>query len=429
MTAEEYVTTVTNQVRCKKVRPHIARELRDHIQDQSFAHMESDHMDQAAAEIRSVEEMGDPIATGAALDKAHRLHFPWHLMVITVLLFISTIPIMRGLTSLTDHIDADSAALLQLQHIVIGALVCAILGFVDYGISYKLSMIGVVLSCAAFLAACLENLHGYVRLGRIAFAAPSIVPLYLLFYAGAMYHFRYRQLRKLWSVLILELMPFVLLIQMHAVLAAFMLLIGTTGIFSSAANAGLFSLGKRAKTAFRIIPFVIMVVLVMEGLLTYGNVYQPAEAGMSNLSQSWYMSRWVGGSSSAISLLQSAAINPMTDGTFLGIAALWGRLATIGITAILLVLSAGILYFATTQSNYLGKILGTACGYALLLQTILSVVSCFLTKTTLGAGVPVFSFGETGAVVCAILLGMVMSIETYHDITPFEAGTQFTARE
>ena len=39
MTREEYLSAVEEQIRCKKVRPMVRRELEDHIQDQRDAYI------------------------------------------------------------------------------------------------------------------------------------------------------------------------------------------------------------------------------------------------------------------------------------------------------------------------------------------------------------------------------------------------------
>ena len=73
MRMDEYLRTVTEQVRCSKMHDSIAEELKDHILDQAEAFEEEGTDHEKALEL-AVKEMGDPVETGVALDRIHRPH-------------------------------------------------------------------------------------------------------------------------------------------------------------------------------------------------------------------------------------------------------------------------------------------------------------------------------------------------------------------
>ena len=68
---ERYLETAGAQVRWKRVRPALERELRTHLEEQTEAYL-ADGMDEDTAEAEAVRQMGDAEAVGLALDAVHR---------------------------------------------------------------------------------------------------------------------------------------------------------------------------------------------------------------------------------------------------------------------------------------------------------------------------------------------------------------------
>lgn len=60
MRAEEYLTILTEQIRCRMARGAVREEFLCHIEDQKAAFL-SEGMEQAEAEEAAVREMGDPV--------------------------------------------------------------------------------------------------------------------------------------------------------------------------------------------------------------------------------------------------------------------------------------------------------------------------------------------------------------------------------
>ena len=56
MNKEEYIKTLTDQIRCKMARPEVAREIEDHIEDQTRAFM-SEGMNRQEAESAALKDM------------------------------------------------------------------------------------------------------------------------------------------------------------------------------------------------------------------------------------------------------------------------------------------------------------------------------------------------------------------------------------
>ena len=68
---ERYLETAGAQVRWKRVRPALRRELRTHLEEQTEAYL-AEGMDEDAAEAEAVRQMGDAEAVGLALDAVHQ---------------------------------------------------------------------------------------------------------------------------------------------------------------------------------------------------------------------------------------------------------------------------------------------------------------------------------------------------------------------
>lgn len=84
-TIREYLDTVEEQIRWKRARPVLARELEQHLTDQRDAFLEEGNAPETAERL-AVEEMGDPVEVGTELDHIHRPKPQWGLLAATLLL-------------------------------------------------------------------------------------------------------------------------------------------------------------------------------------------------------------------------------------------------------------------------------------------------------------------------------------------------------
>ena len=87
MELHEYLDTLAEQIRCKKARPMIQEEIKNHIEDQAQAYRKGG-MGEEKAMAKAILEMGDPVETGMELDRVHRPKMQWTLVTLVVLLSI-----------------------------------------------------------------------------------------------------------------------------------------------------------------------------------------------------------------------------------------------------------------------------------------------------------------------------------------------------
>lgn len=96
---EEFIKTLTEQMRCVKARDGVARELADHIIDQAEMY-EREGMKHDEAVEKAVHEMGDPVEIGVSLDRIHRPQADWKMILLTFVLSVAGIFCMIPILSL-----------------------------------------------------------------------------------------------------------------------------------------------------------------------------------------------------------------------------------------------------------------------------------------------------------------------------------------
>lgn len=84
----DYLTAVGAQIRWRRAREPLLRELSDHIADQA-ADYRADGLEEADALDRAVAEMGDPETVGRDLDRLHRPKNRWGLALAVLLLTLA----------------------------------------------------------------------------------------------------------------------------------------------------------------------------------------------------------------------------------------------------------------------------------------------------------------------------------------------------
>lgn len=112
----EYTELLCRQLRWKKARPVIEREIGAHLCDQRDALMKSG-MDEEAAIHEAIRQMGDAVETGVALDRVHRPKPAWALIALTALLALIGVSIRLFLTY---DSDAPWKPILNLAAVLLG---------------------------------------------------------------------------------------------------------------------------------------------------------------------------------------------------------------------------------------------------------------------------------------------------------------------
>lgn len=87
MDASEYIAAVTEQMRCKKARAMVEKELQAHIEDQEQTYLE-EGMEQDCAREQAVLQMGNPVSVGIEMDAIHRPRMDKRTLILIAVLSI-----------------------------------------------------------------------------------------------------------------------------------------------------------------------------------------------------------------------------------------------------------------------------------------------------------------------------------------------------
>ena len=154
---EEFLKTITDQIRCVKARDGVAREIKDHILDQAAAYEKSGD-DHSAALEKAVRDMGDPVEIGVALDAVHRPQFDWKMLALTLLLNIAGLIVMYGAFG-SERFSRQCA------YTVLGFAITIGMCFIDYTFIGRCShIIYIAMTAVMFLCAFTgRRINGILR--------------------------------------------------------------------------------------------------------------------------------------------------------------------------------------------------------------------------------------------------------------------------
>ncbi len=108
---EQFLDTAMDQVRWKRAKAPLRRELETHLLDQQDACLEQG-MAPEEAQAEAVRQMGDPVVVGQELDRVHRPQPQWGLLGLTLLLALTGGILRVGLTAaMPDAIQVSQTVL------------------------------------------------------------------------------------------------------------------------------------------------------------------------------------------------------------------------------------------------------------------------------------------------------------------------------
>ena len=200
---QEYLTSLTDQIRAKRARAMVAKEVEAHIEDQKqdfIAH----GFGEVEAEAMAVAEMGDPVETGVKLDRIHRPKMEWTVLTVIIVISIMGLILQAVITSSFPTMNMSTMEALKDNFLygglwsamLIGIAVMLVICYMDYSILVKWAFpIWIILQIPAVLS-IFTNIFfdetiwiGPIVNGRSMF---QMILSYLVipFYAGTIYHFR-----------------------------------------------------------------------------------------------------------------------------------------------------------------------------------------------------------------------------------------------
>ncbi len=437
---EEYLRILTEQIRCKKARSQVEKEIRNHMEELEIAYM-SNGLTEEEAESETVKEMGDPVEAGAALDLVHRPHMAWGFFLLIGILYIAGFTILFVLqNNFTNAALLPGAKLQYITYMLIGFAVMVGVCYADYsrlGLWAKeltvllllllvtgVMVSGMAVNGAVFVSLPLIGVHVNVTM---------LCYLFLPLYGAIVYSYRgqgYGAVGKscLWMLPVLEVC-----LHIPSLSTAVMIFLMAAVILSFAVLRGWFAVSKRGVLAAVWGIIVLLPAACCLWIFHFGASYQadrirailnPEECpsySVRLLKDILEGSLMRGSSEYAVN-----AADKLAGGTDYGMAyliAYYGIMAAVLFVGILVLLFVYFLGVSLRQKNELGMIMGVSCSVVFFVQLLFYILVNTGTLPMGGCYCPFFTYGGTGCFVTNILMGILLSIYRYQDI-PLEMERQ-----
>lgn len=436
MKLEEYLSTVTEQIRCQKARDLVSGELKDHILDQAEAY-EADGMFEEEALEKAVRDMGDPVEVGVSLDRVHRPQMSVEMLALVAVISILSIAVHAVFAGYYEKMQGIGSGYLmnQIFYVVCGYVLMLVIYRMDYSIlaRYGKRIAGVFLLLILIGGRlCAVNVNGanlYIALGPVRLLVPTVMYLYAPLYGSVLYSYRgegYAGIGKifLWSAVPVWIALRIPSVNLEVVLAAVFAI-----LFTVAVRHGWYRVNSKKVLAVLWAGMLAAPVLLTGAALITGNMasYQAARihAWLSNDPEYDFVRTFAGKLLGSSHLVGRNEENMMllgdlpkfnSDYIFVGITSAYGVLAGVLVAALLGFLVMKIFRISFRQGNQLGMILGCSCGTVFLSQLLLCLAVNLGVFPNTSTVLPLFGSGGSEIVISYMLLGLVLSIYRYKNI-------------
>lgn len=433
---EEYIQALTEQIRCKKARSQVAREIRNHMEEQEDFYM-SEGMTRDEAQAEAVKEMGDPVEAGAALDMVHRPQMVWGFLALMGVLYA-----IGFLVSCFLQKNFAGASLLPggrmhyMIYMLIGFVIMAGVCYVDYSRLGLWARELTLLLAAAIAAGVI--LFGVPVNGAMTFIYLPIYGissinvrmlcyLFLPLYGAILYGYRGQGYRAIGKGMLWMLPALCISIYVPSISTAIMLFLMFVLILSFAVGREWFAVSWKCTLAV-----IWGIVLLLPAAVCLRTVRSGADYQVARLRAILYPGS--GEESYQIRMLREimdgcalsgagdSAVNAadrFPGGTEFGlvyVTAYYGILAAVLLVGALTFLFIYFLRISLRQKNELGMIMGVSCSVVFFVQLLFYVLGNTGLLPIGSLYCPFFTYGGTGVFVTNILIGLLLSIYRYQDI-------------
>lgn len=418
MTEESYIRDVVEQIRCVRARDGIAKELSDHIEDQTAAYEEKGVTHEEAVR-RAVQEMGDPVEVGVELDRIHRPQTDYKLIGMAFLFHIAGFFIIYQVGYLSQHPEYIGR---QCVTLLLSFCVMAGMYFLDYSFIARYAYGTFMFVTIVILGSLILS----VGEGRI----PGIMLsyLYVPVFAGILYRQRNGGYRALMWAMGMQIVTACFTFCFSGMLHTANIYMVCTFLIFLAAAKGWFSVNKKRAAAIMtgvlvLLPVALMSVMVMTGffsiygfqaqrLLAWLNPKQDAQgAGYIYLllRQEWRAVRLIGAADNSL-LLSDNSVGPTDPLILLQLICNYGVLAGLVLIAAFAALSIRAFQIVKRQKNQIGFMLSAACFMVILLNCLEGVLSNTGYFLVSNMQFPFVSCNVYTGITYAVLIGLLLSI-------------------
>ena len=436
MKAEEYLKTLTDQIRCKMAREAVWDELLCHIEDQKAAFI-SEGMEQDEAEEAAVLEMGDPVETGNEMDRIHRPKMAWGMIALIAVLSIAGYVVQKLIEA--KVVEAGGYNWLgskNLLFLAAGLVIMIGVCFLDYtriGKYAREIMISVdvlVFVGITFFALMLNGAANFIWIPVIGpITIEYILLLTVPLYAGVLYSYRGQGYRAVVKGILWMILPVWLALRIPRLTTSVTLALSFVIMLVIAVWRNWFRISRKKTLAGIFAGTVIAPAMVGAYYWFFGASYQqermrmiltrnPNESGagytVGVIRQLLGDSRIAGPGNLS---LEASQVPVFQDFVLSGVIAYYGILAAVIFVGLLLFLLVRFLKISLGQRNQLGMLMGAGCSVLFLVEAAFYLLTN-LGVIYVGTFCPFLSYGGTGTMVTYILLGLLLSIYRYQNTAP-----------
>ena len=440
---EKYLEKLLSQIRCKKARPYIAEEIRDHIECQIADNL-SEGMTYEEAEKNAVADMGDPVEVGISLDRIHKPKIAWRLLVIVGILSLLGILIQQSILRQPGYQELETWRQEVYRYttegfgsaVAIGFLLMCVIYFLDYTVIAKYSRFigGAILilgglRVAGFGGLDVNGIGNWIGFGRLRVAVTSLMMFYVPIYGAILYKYRDGGVSALCRAILWLILPVFITSRIPSLGVAVIMMISMLMELTVAIWKGWFKLPVK-KTIIGVGLFLVgLPVLLLAAMYAFHMlaVYQEARirSYLSHSGDANYMTAMLHKFNENILLWGNSGKDVVgglpefnQDYIFSYILNSYGLLAGIFVAALLAALVVFMFGTSVRQKNELGTVMGFGCGMIILLNISLNFAGMLgwipLTSTFL----PFLSVGRNNILLCYALVGIILSIYRYKDVYP-----------
>ncbi len=418
---EEFLKTITEQIRCVKARDGVAQEIRDHILDQAAAYERSgDNHDEALK--KAVRDMGDPVEIGIALDAVHKPRLDWKMLAITLLLNIVGLAIMYGAYG-AERFPR------QCVHTALGFAITIGICFVDYTFIGRYShVIYIVMTAAMFVYA----LAG-ARVNGIVPALSSLVYLYVPIYAGVLYRLRGRGWGGMAKGALLALITAYITTEFSdRIFIGANIFVICIVLFAAAAFKGWFKVSRKAAVCAAIAAIIALVAFftfMTFYSVSYGSSYQamrikavinPAKYANAQGYLPTQIRETLQGAN-MIGAYENQVPNELFVSADLMLTYIIRAYGLLAAALLILALAAFIIRavnITRAQKNQLGFIVSLGCMLIIAANCFQGVLENFGYFPLTSVIMPFVTYGGSAAVMYSIVIGLLLSVHRYERVLP-----------
>lgn len=430
---EEFLKTITEQIRCVKARDGAAQEIRNHILDQTAAYEKSGDDHDKALE-KAIRDMGDPVEIGIALDAVHRPQLDWRLLAITLILHIAGLAVMYG---------AYGSARFprQCAYTVLGFAITIGVCFIDYTfIGRCCHIIYVAMTAAMFVFA----LSGAQINGRVP-ALSSLVYLYVPVFAGILYRIRGQGWGGIAKGALLALITAYITTEFSdRIFIGVNIFVICIVLFAAAALKGWFKVSRKSAVctaiAAIITPVAVLAFMTFYGV-SYGSGYQamrikaainPAKYANAQGYLPIQIRETLQGASMIGAYENQQVPNELFVSSDLMLTYIIRAYGLLAAALLIFALAAFIIRavnITRAQKNQLGFIISLGCMLIIAVNCLQGVLENFGYFPLTSVIMPFVTYGGSAAVMYSIIIGLLLSAHRYEKVLPDTQGTQSAHRK